>query len=66
MLGRIRAQHTTVIVTHRPAILAVADQIVVLERGRIAEIGRPAELERRGGRYSRMLFEWQQNSRWQL
>lgn len=66
MLGRIRAQHTTVIVTHRPAILAVADQIVVLERGRIAEIGSPAELERRGGRYSRMLFEWQQNSRWQL
>lgn len=66
MLGRIRAQHTTVIVTHRPAILGVADQIVVLERGRIAEIGRPAELERRGGRYSRMLFEWQQNSRWQL
>jgi ATP-binding cassette subfamily B protein len=45
---------TTLIATHRLATIHRVDQIVVLERGRIAEQGRGPELVARGGVYAKL------------
>jgi ATP-binding cassette subfamily B protein len=48
------AGRTVVVVTHRLALAAVADQVAVLRGGRIVEQGTPAELMRQGGQYARL------------
>lgn len=45
---------TTIVVAHRLSTIAGADQIVVLKEGRVAEIGRHAELVARGGEYAEL------------
>jgi ATP-binding cassette subfamily B protein len=47
-------RRTTVIVTHRPAVAARADRIVVLDRGVVAEDGTHEELLARDGLYAAM------------
>src|SRR3546814_14101316 len=44
---------TTLIIAHRLATVQRADRTVVLEKGRIVEIGTPAAPARRGGLYER-------------
>jgi ATP-binding cassette subfamily C protein len=45
LLARLRAEGTTVLlVTHRPALLATADKLVVLQDGAVAQCGAPGEL----------------------
>ena len=56
-LKRRAGQATTVIVTHRAAGVEDADQVVVLDDGRIAESGPPAELRSRNGAFARWLRE---------
>jgi len=45
---------TTLIIAHRLATVQKADRIVVLELGRIVEIGSAAELRNKGGLYARL------------
>ena len=45
---------TTLIATHRLATIHSLDQIIVLDRGRIAERGRGPELIARGGIYAKL------------
>jgi ATP-binding cassette subfamily B protein len=56
-LGR---QVTRVIVTHRLSSVVAADEILVLDGGRIVERGRHAQLVRVGGTYARL---WRSQSR---
>jgi ATP-binding cassette, subfamily B, bacterial len=46
---------TTVVIAHRPATIALADRVAVLEGGRIVEEGRHSELLRRSPRYRALL-----------
>jgi len=51
----LRRDHTILITTHNMKNIATADKIVVMEVGRIAEIGKHDELMASGGLYSRLL-----------
>jgi len=53
-LRRIERGRTTIVIAHRLSTVVHADQIVVLDAGRIAERGTHAELLRRGGIYAEM------------
>ncbi|MEU0688296.1 ABC transporter ATP-binding protein [Streptomyces uncialis] len=50
-LSRLAAGRTVLVVAHRLSTVTRADQIVVLDRGRIVQRGRHAELLARGGVY---------------
>ena len=45
---------TTLIIAHRLATVQKADRIVVMERGRVVEIGTPDDLRNQGGLYARL------------
>jgi ATP-binding cassette subfamily B protein len=53
-LHEVERGRTTMVIAHRLSTVVEADQIVVLEAGRVAERGTHAELLRRGGLYAEM------------
>jgi ATP-binding cassette subfamily B protein len=57
-LQRLRAGRTTIVIAHRLSTIAQADQIAVVEDGRIVESGVPADLRARGGRYADLFARW--------
>ena len=53
---------TVILISHRITTLSAADQIIVLDRGRISEAGTHEELKRAGGIYQK-IYETQSGSR---
>ena len=53
-LDRIARSRTTLIIAHRLSTIVDADQILVMDHGRIVERGTHAELLARGGAYAQM------------
>ena len=53
-LNEVARNRTTITIAHRLSTVVGADQIVVLEDGRVAERGTHAELLRRGGLYAEL------------
>jgi ATP-binding cassette subfamily B protein len=51
-LAEVMRQRTSIIVSHRISTVKEADQIIVLEHGRVAERGRHADLVRLNGLYA--------------
>ena len=60
-LDALRSGRTTFVIAHRLSTILSADQILVLDRGRLVEQGTHDELLMLGGRYAR-LYEQQQRA----
>lgn len=55
LLDGLSGRCTCVLVTHRPAMAARADRVVVLDRGRVVQSGDPGDLAREEGAYREWL-----------
>jgi ATP-binding cassette subfamily B protein len=53
-LQRLMAQKTTIVIAHRLATILSCDRILVLDQGRVVEIGSHETLLARGGLYARL------------
>lgn len=54
-LNRLRGRRTLVVIAHQLSTVTMADEIVVLEEGRIVERGSDAQLRRLDGRYAHFI-----------
>ena len=62
-LGRLTENRTTIAIAHRLSTLRHADRLVVLENGRIAEVGTHAELLKKRGVYYNLVMAQRQTSK---
>lgn len=65
-LNELLRGKTVLMIAHRLSTVVHADQICVLERGKIAEKGTHRELMERNGIYAKMFREYQSSVSWQI
>ena len=49
---------TTIIISHDPGLVRCADRVLVVEDGRITQVGPPAALQAAGGPYAELMPRW--------
>jgi ATP-binding cassette subfamily C protein CydD len=54
-VGRLAPRRTVLVVSHRLRLVSIADEVVVIDGGRVVETGPPAVLAERDGPYRRLL-----------
>ena len=59
-------ERTVIVIAHRLSTIAAADQILVIDEGRVVESGRHAELLAGNGRYARMWQAQQSVKHWRV
>ncbi len=57
-LRRLRQDRTTILIAHRLSTVIEADQVAIVEDGRVVEVGTPDELLDRGGRFADLYDRW--------
>jgi ATP-binding cassette, subfamily B, bacterial len=57
-MRRLRHGRTTIVIAHRLSTVIEADQIAVIEDGRVVESGPPDELRAQGGRFADLYARW--------
>ncbi|MDY7569684.1 ABC transporter ATP-binding protein [Pseudomonas fragi] len=65
-LARLRGQRTLVVIAHQLSTVSMADRIVVLDQGRVAEQGTPAALLAAKGRYAKFLEQRRAAKGWRV
>lgn len=58
-LSRLLHNKTVLVIAHRMRTVSNADKIVVLDTGKIAEMGKPTELLEKKGMFYRLVTEQQ-------
>lgn len=65
-IQRLVSNKTVIIIAHRLALIEHADQIIVLNKGRLAEIGTRQQLISKNGIYKHMVDSNNQSKKWTL
>ena len=65
-LARLRGKRTLLVIAHQLSTVAMADEIAVVEDGRIVEAGAPAALRASGGRYAQFLAQREAAKGWRI
>ena len=65
-LARLRGQRTLVVIAHQLSTVSMADRIVVLDHGRVAEQGTPAALLAAKGLYAKFLEQRRAAKGWRV
>ena len=65
-LARLRGQRTLIVIAHQLSTVAMADQIIVLDQGQVAEQGTHEELSTLQGRYAHFLGQRQTAKGWRI
>jgi ATP-binding cassette subfamily B protein len=55
---RLRQGRTTILIAHRLSTVIEADQVAIVEDGRVVEAGSPDQLLARGGRFADLYARW--------
>ncbi len=64
--AKLAAGHTVIMIAHRLSTVVGADEIVVLDRGRVAEHGTHAQLVGAGGLYADMWADYERAASWKI
>ncbi|MGJ7530110.1 ABC transporter ATP-binding protein [Variovorax sp. GB1P17] len=65
-LARLRGKCTLIVIAHQLSTVAMADQIVVLDDGKVCEQGTPAQLRASQGRYAHFLAQREAAKGWRI
>ena len=65
-LARLRGRHTLVVIAHQLSTVAMADQILLLDKGLLVEQGSPAALRASNGRYAQFLAQRRAAKGWRI